>query len=383
MNNRSNKNYRPRKPQGPFKQSRNQKFRKPPLRIQPTTLWDYPSQHYGDGMQGDANYVGATPSYIIWNLLQRYTEEGDLVVDPCCGSGTTLDVARDCGRKALGYDVNPTRDDIFNCDARDLPLENEKVDFVFIDPPYSTHIDYSDDFRCIGKLEAADGSYYEAMEIVISEIDRVLKPGGYMALYVSDSYVHKGQNKGFYPIGFELFGMMQKCFEPVDIVSVIRHNKTLEMGNYRMAAEEGNFYLRGFNYLFVMRKPGKGEDKRKGGVVVKDKQIKLKNKGGDDRRGGKRFEGRGGFNKGGRGNFKGGGRGGFSGNRGQSGGKSAKRQRQRGDGPEFHGQGEKVFGGKKRTFRMEGTPPGDMPFKKKRWNKKKGKKRGDSENGGE
>jgi len=26
------------------------------------------------------------------------------------------------------------------------------------------------------------------------------------------------------------------------------------MGNYRKAAEEGNFFLRGFNYLFIMRK---------------------------------------------------------------------------------------------------------------------------------
>jgi hypothetical protein len=41
----------------------------------------------------------------------------------------------------------------------------------------------------------------------------------------------------------------------MDIVSVVRHNKTLEMGNYRKAAEEGNFFLRGFNYLFIMQKP--------------------------------------------------------------------------------------------------------------------------------
>ena len=26
------------------------------------------------------------------------------------------------------------------------------------------------------------------------------------------------------------------------------------MGNYRKAAEEENFFLRGFNYLFIMRK---------------------------------------------------------------------------------------------------------------------------------
>jgi len=29
------------------------------------------------------------------------------------------------------------------------------------------------------------------------------------------------------------------------------------MGNYRKAAEEGNFFLRGFNYLFIMQKPQK------------------------------------------------------------------------------------------------------------------------------
>lgn len=233
--------------------------RKPPLRIQPTTLWDYPSQHYGDALQGDPNYIGATPSYIIWNLLQRYTRPGNVVVDPCCGSGTTIDVCADLDRRAIGFDLVPTRDDIEQADARQLPLDDASADFVFIDPPYSTHIDYSDDPRCIGKLDAATGpggQYYDAMRTVIGEIDRVLRPDRHMALYVSDSFV-KGKGKScdrFFPIGFELFGMLSERFEPVDIVSVVRHNKTLEMGNYRKAAEEGNFFLRGFNYLFIMHK---------------------------------------------------------------------------------------------------------------------------------
>ncbi len=228
------------------------KFRKPPLRIQPTTLWDYPSQHYGEDVQGDPNYAGATPSYIIWNLLQRYTRERDLVVDPCAGSGTTLDVARDLNRKALGYDVHPTRKDIFRVDARKLPQElTNKVEFVFIDPPYSTHIDYGPDPRDIGKLDAAGLEYYRAMEQVFSEINRILRPDHHMALYVSDSFV---KGKGFYPIGFELFSRLRKHFEPIDIIAVTRHNKTLEMGNYRKAAEEQNFFLRGFNYLFIMKK---------------------------------------------------------------------------------------------------------------------------------
>src|SRR4051812_5686531 len=149
------------------------KFKKPPLRLQPTTLWDYPSQHYGEGVQGDPNYKGATPSYIIWNLLQRYTKEKDLIVDPCAGSGTTLDVARDLNRRALGYDVHPTRKDISGVDARKLRRGlRGRVAFVFTAPPYGTHLDYGPDPRDIGKLDAADsgGVYYKAMDQVFAEI---------------------------------------------------------------------------------------------------------------------------------------------------------------------------------------------------------------------
>src|SRR4051812_29525689 len=136
------------------------KFKKPPLRLQVTTLWDYPSQHYGQGVQGSPLYKGATPSYVIWNLLKRYTSEKDLVVDSFAGSGTTLDVARDLGRRALGYDVHPPRKHISGADAGKLPREGRgRVVFFFIAPPYSTHIDYGPDPRDIGKLDAAGGDY--------------------------------------------------------------------------------------------------------------------------------------------------------------------------------------------------------------------------------
>lgn len=215
------------------------------------TLWDFPSRHCGGEVQGDDAYAGATPAGVIWNLLVRYTREKDLVVDPMCGSGTMLDVARDLGRKALGYDLAPTRKDIFRADARKIPLEDGKADFVFIDPPYSDHIEYSDDRRCIGKLSAHEPEYFKAMGDVIAECNRILKPKRCMALYVCDTFQKK---KGFVPIGFRLFEILCRYYRPLDIISVVRHNRKLKRHHWHSEAVKGNYFLRGFNYLFIMKK---------------------------------------------------------------------------------------------------------------------------------
>ncbi len=221
-----------------------------------TSLWDYPSQNYGTGRQGDAKYAGVTPSHVVWNLVHRHTAEDDLVVDPFCGSGTTLDVCHDLRRNARGFDLAPPRPDVERADARKLPIDSGVASLVFMDPPYGTHIEYSDDGRCIGKLPLHEDAYYDAMDKVFAEAARVLRPGGVLGVYVCDSLVNRGQGKGFWPLGHTLFGMLlQGGFEPVDWVAVVRRNKTLEMGNYRKAADEGGFLLRGFNHLLIVRSP--------------------------------------------------------------------------------------------------------------------------------
>ncbi len=228
------------------------RLKKPPLVKQVTTLWDYPSQHYGDddAQQGSKHYRGATPSYVIWNVVQRYSEPGETVLDPFCGSGTTLDVCRDTGRVGLGFDVAPTRPDITQADARSLPLKQHKVDLVFMDPPYADNLEYSDDPRCIGKLKA-NGQYQRAMKLALAESARVLRPGRVLAVYVCD-VLHKART--FHPLGFELFDIARECkLTPIDVVAVVRHNRTLEQGNYRKAADEQGFFLRGFNYLLLFR----------------------------------------------------------------------------------------------------------------------------------
>ena len=215
------------------------------LKLQTSTLWYYPSQQYGDEPMGDPRYPGRTPSYVIWNLLERYTRKGDLVVDPFCGGGTTLDVARSMGREAVGFDVAPQRDDIRAADARDLPLEDGRADFFFMDPPYSTHLTYSPEEGCIGTLDAFEPGYFDAMAAVFDEVRRCLEDRRYLALFVSDTFKQK---KGFVAIGAELYALLKERFRPVDHVAVVRGNRKLENPAFHREAARGNFFLRGFNH---------------------------------------------------------------------------------------------------------------------------------------
>ncbi len=224
---------------------------KPRLRLQTSTLWYYPSQQHTDEPMGNPRFEGRTPTYVIWNLLERYTRPGDLVVDPFCGGGTTLDVAHSMGRTARGFDIEPSRDDIQRADARSVPLEEGVADFVFMDPPYSTHISYSEREGCIGELDAFGPGYFAAMEEVFRDAHRYLRDRRYLAVYVSDTYKAK---KGFVPIGARFQIALSDLFRPVDHIAVVRGNRKLESPRFHRTAAEQNFFLRGFNHLLLFKK---------------------------------------------------------------------------------------------------------------------------------
>jgi SAM-dependent methyltransferase len=59
------------------------------------------------GMQQLAPYVGKMKSGMARVLISAYSEEGDTVLDPFCGSGTVLYEALALGRRAIGNDLNP------------------------------------------------------------------------------------------------------------------------------------------------------------------------------------------------------------------------------------------------------------------------------------
>jgi len=233
---------------------------KPPFET--TTLWDYPKQSYGKKPKGNNKFQGVTPAFIIWNMLQRYTKPGDLVVDPMAGSGTTIDVCEEEGRKVIGYDINPKHPKVIKNDSRKIPLKDNTVDMVFIDSPYGDNVSYSNEPQDIGKISAEDEKFYEELEKVAIEIYRILKPGKVLGWLIGDQWV----KRRFTPVGFKIYNMLTKYFEPIDLMCVVRRGQSSNTRVWHYRAQKFNFFLRGFKYLILVRKPeeiGKPEIKTK------------------------------------------------------------------------------------------------------------------------
>jgi len=215
------------------------------------TLWDFPDQGAGTFRYGDASFNGVTPALCAVNLVRRYTRPGDLVVDAMAGSGTVSDVARALGRRAIALDLVPRRSDIVCADARAWPLPAGIAGLAIIDSPYSDNIVYSDDPRCLGRISCRDSRFYEEMGRVASEAHRVLRPGGVLAWIISDEY----RGRVYTPVGFRLLSVLSHSFDLLDTIILVRHNDRSASPMWEHHARRLNFFLRGFKFLFIARKP--------------------------------------------------------------------------------------------------------------------------------
>ena len=46
------------------------------------------------------------PISVLKQLIEIFTDEGDVVIDPCCGSGSTLRAARELNRNSYGFEID-------------------------------------------------------------------------------------------------------------------------------------------------------------------------------------------------------------------------------------------------------------------------------------
>jgi len=215
------------------------------------TCWDFPFQSDRETRAGDATFNGVTPARCAANLVRRYSRSGDLVVDPMAGSGTIGDIARALGRRAVSFDLVTRRSHILRADARAWPLPDAIAALAIVDSPYSDNIAYGPDPRCLGRISCRDPRFYVEMRRVAAEARRVLRPGGVLAWIIADEY----RGGHYTPVGFRLLGVLSETLEPLDTVVLVRHHDRSASPMWEHRARRFNFFLRGFKFLLLLRKP--------------------------------------------------------------------------------------------------------------------------------
>jgi len=167
------------------------------------------------------------PISLAKKVIELFTHEGELVLDPFVGSGTTLVAAQDLNRNALGFDLQKTyielckkrliNQSLFNKskqiaiqdDALNIPayLSDNMVSLIWTSPPYANLLNrkrknksrrdrkndqylkveqYSQDPKDLGTMPLE--KYTEAMGDIYEALLPLLKPKGHCVINVPDMW---------------------------------------------------------------------------------------------------------------------------------------------------------------------------------------------------
>ncbi|MDL1896009.1 site-specific DNA-methyltransferase [Anaerolineae bacterium CFX7] len=167
------------------------------------------------------------PLSLARKVISLFTHEGELVLDPFVGSGTTLVAAQELNRNAVGFDLQEkylalcekrlAHNNLFNKsqqiaiqdDARNIPqyLEENSVALIFTSPPYANLLNrarknksrrdrdngqlgkveqYSQDARDLGTM--ALDEYTNAMGEIFEGLLPLLREKGHCVINVPDMW---------------------------------------------------------------------------------------------------------------------------------------------------------------------------------------------------
>jgi len=270
--------------------------------LETTTVWSFPERGRWATHYLNAKYRGNWAPQVARNLILRYTELGETVLDAFVGSGTTLIECKLLGRHGIGVDINyeaimlswdrlnfkynprmspklayfeekleneewvePTIR-LYYGDARYLDkIDDESVDLIATHPPYANIISYTKGKQIKGDLSNLTvDKYILEMKKVANEFFRVLKPGKHLGILVGDTRQHKH----YIPISYRV---MQSFLEAGFILreDIIKIQWKMKATRERWRGKSYDFYLIGHEHIFVFRKPKDEKDYKKHKYSVK------------------------------------------------------------------------------------------------------------------
>ena len=232
-----------------------------------TTVWSFTRR--GNWATHTSKYRGNWAPEVVRNLIIRYSNENDCLLDPMIGGGTTAIECKLLNRNLLALDINPNAIEITQTalefesefhpkikldlnDSRNLPmLKNESIDFILSHPPYVDIIKYSDkkikeDLSNIHDLD----EFCDEMEKVALEFYRVLKKNKYCAILIGDTR----RNKMYQPLAFKVMERFLRVgFELKEDIIKHQHN-CKATGFWVNKSKDYNFLLIMHEHLFVFKK---------------------------------------------------------------------------------------------------------------------------------
>jgi DNA modification methylase len=234
--------------------------------METTTHWSFPNR--GNWATHDAKWRGNWSPYVPRNILLRYSQEGDLVLDQFVGGGTTLVEAKLLNRNIIGVDVNDSA--LARCrekidfehkgangkvyirkgDARQLDfIPNDSIDLICTHPPYADIIQYSENIEeDLSNLKVND--FIKEMKAVAAESYRVLKKNKFCAVLMGDTR----QKGNMVPMSFSVMRVFEASgFKLKELIIKEQHNCSAT-GFWKTNSVKHNFLLIAHEYLFIFRK---------------------------------------------------------------------------------------------------------------------------------
>jgi len=216
------------------------------------TLWNIQRRGAGGSSKYPGNFVPEIPR----NLMLRFTEEQDTVVDLFAGSETTADVCAELNRHYEGCDLRPYSPRTAQGDARSWQPQ-QKAQLVILHPPYANIINYNDKLQPNSmdlSLEPED--FLDAFSHVVYNAVSMTKPGGYIALVMGDLY----KSGEYYPLGFKSMELLRLHPELLLKGTVVKNfgDEVKNKGRFKnlwfYRALKNRLFVLEHEYVFVFKK---------------------------------------------------------------------------------------------------------------------------------